>query len=337
MSSVCSVCNIRVNYRSDVLYIDCGKCNMSFHSQCVNLQKEDIAFFKDQLQSWMCSSCKSHEKSVRYDDDNTSMLNITHHAPSLKEPHDNIQSRSEDITEYLQKLSHMMTAISTSQENLTKKMDELKKQNESFLQKNIELEARIEIAESKHEDYERRISFLESTIDAKHQQEIENNIIIAGLPSNQDKDKLVMTIIQHLQAKVTADDIFDITTINEKTYDASAPRQLYLVKLKTLQSKMEILAKKKSYKELFTNDLNLNGRNNEIFIRHHLTPYQAKLYNAAKKIKTSGGFRFLWIKNNNIFLRQNDKSKVFKIRSTNDIEFIKKHTNKNNIKSTQSK
>jgi hypothetical protein len=99
--------------------------------------------------------------------------------------------------------------------------------------------------------------------------------------------------------------------------------------LKSSEAKSELFEKKKIFKNLFTGDLDINCTNSkEVFLRHHLTPFQTTLYHDARKIKVDFNYRFLWVKSGQIFLRENEKTKIYKIQNQSDIfRLINLHNN----------
>lgn len=96
--------------------------------------------------------------------------------------------------------------------------------------------------------------------------------------------------------------------------------------------------KKKTKRSLFANEIGLNtAPDRQIYIRDHLTTFKMKLFQEAKKIKYNLEFKYLWVKNSRIFLRQQADSVVYSIQSRNDINKIiaafSNQINNDNIKS----
>ena len=62
-------------------------------------------------------------------------------------------------------------------------------------------------------------------------------------------------------------------------------------------------------------ELKFNG--NLIYINEHLSPSNRELFALSMQKKRFEEFKYLWVRNGNIYLRKNDNSEVFHITNVN--------------------
>ena len=60
----------------------------------------------------------------------------------------------------------------------------------------------------------------------------------------------------------------------------------------------------------------------KLYLNEDLPPNLRALRGKANALRKEKGFKFLWIKNGNLFLRQNEESKIYNIKKTSDLEKI---------------
>lgn len=197
-------------------------------------------------------------------------------------------------------------------------MDLFTQQQKQVIEENKHLNEKILNVERRERILEDRVNKLEMILDEPLRNERKNDIVLAGLPPN-----LTNTQINAIFAKLgtQSTNIKSIAPIIKKQ-EGKQESCLYVIKLISEESKMDVMSKKKKFGELFTAEFNLTGKNNEIFFRHHFSPLQSKLYFEAKKIKINNKMAYLWFSQNKIFLRENSSSRIFSITNFNDITKI---------------
>lgn len=92
-----------------------------------------------------------------------------------------------------------------------------------------------------------------------------------------------------------------------------------IVEFTTVTKKREIMDKIKNHRvEIAQSD----GSSNFIFLNDELTPYNRKLLWMAKTKAKESGWKFIWVKNGNIYARKNENSPLTNINNTADLENI---------------
>lgn len=326
----CKTCGNAVNGRSKGLQCS-GPCEEFYHSKCANITPEIFQAVQTDGVTWCCVACKnSKRRSIIIQDDNDARaaeesssntpLSDKTSSNFLPELNTTTTPTMFEVSSYLKELGKVILDIHQSQTFIAKQMEEIKSQNKMIIRENNELKEKLKFSEENCIKMEKKINVLEANDDVKNQLQIANNIVIAGLPVGTENPELVFkNITTKINVKFTPDDIINYRFLPQHQEGTAS----FVVELKTLEYKQEILKKKRIHQQLFTNDIGLGiTGNKEIFIRHHLTALQSKLYYEAKQIKQHWKFRFLWYKDGTIFLRKNESTKVYAVRSHNDIGFI---------------
>lgn len=70
-----------------------------------------------------------------------------------------------------------------------------------------------------------------------------------------------------------------------------------------------------SWSEIVTNGSPSSQQSNRIRIYEHLTPRSQQLFKEAKDFQRTNDFKYCWTKNSNIFLKEDDDSKIIKVTS----------------------
>lgn len=308
--TICCSCN-KIIEASKVILV-CCVCKKTFHPACKKIFGSSLSLIQKKADSWTCSNdCQKLQK------------------PNLEETI-NSPGPAEQKSEFGE-LKVLIKNLHAGQQILTERIDQLTTQNQKILNENIQLKNLLSLSNKTNEKYEKKISYLEGEIDIIKQEKLASNIIVAGLPnlSTDDVTSTIHTIFKTIGAKVTERDVKNITKISTNTVkdnNSSIQENLYLLELNTIKAKQEIIDKKKlNYSKLFTHSIGLNNTNNhQIYIRDHLTSYKLQLYRSAKFVKDKYKFKYLWVKEGRIFLRKEDKSKVYPINTEGSLEELKK-------------
>ncbi len=102
----------------------------------------------------------------------------------------------------------------------------------------------------KQNDQTEIINKLEFNVDALYQRDLENNLIVGGLPNNIDLNLAITNIMIKLDAQCSMDDVANVSYLRksnssnvENNHNKNAP--LVLVKFNNYQAKMNLIKKKK--------------------------------------------------------------------------------------------
>jgi len=228
----------------------------------------------------------------------------------------------ETAGQFFKALASILVDIKRTLVFQSEEINSVLKKNEELTKENSILKNSLQEIDSKYNSLEKKIDQLEFENDLSSREKNRNNIVFAGLPVDLENPQVaIMKITNKINANIQKEDILDIQQVKQKKENLIS--SLYVVKFKQSESKAEIINKKKAFKHLFTSELGFSSSGGkEIFVRQHLTNLQKNLYYEAKKLKEKYLFRFLWVKNGEIFLRKDEKTKIYNISKSSDIARI---------------
>lgn len=325
---VCGKCERNITNKQ--AYFCCDGCKIAFHPHCKGIHGKHVKTTALEKFFFCSDTCERADLSLS---------NVSHtSSPSESLPSQSILPEEIDFSEvnledtssfglYLKKIYDFMKIIHHSQTYISNTMEELKIQNQKVLQENATLKKKLNEATEHGAQFQKKVVELEVELDDMKQDYLNNNIIIAGLPPNLTSSS---EIFDNLFKRINCsshDSIQAISTIENKSQsnpNASSP--LYVIHLKSSDVKKKILASKRNHPHIFSEELGLvSDPNKEIFFRQHLTKLKSHLFYHAKKIQIENEYKFIWIKNNVIYIRKNEGSKVYRVRSEADLQFIIQH------------
>lgn len=221
------------------------------------------------------------------------------------------------------KITDMLKDIKALKKDITAVLTE----NTLLKQKVTELESHLTNSTTEIKSLNRTVQSAFEEIEYLKEISINKNIILAGIPNRQQLPKTVaVAVFKAIKAEVNEAQITDCFYIGKE----KGPHNLILVKLHSSLQKKEILLKKKLHKNLFPEQLNLYSKTdcgassssfpiNQIFIREELTRAKRELFRNTRTANNQLKFKFLWIKNSNIYLREAENTEIIKIRSSADL------------------
>lgn len=166
---------------------------------------------------------------------------------------------------------------------------------------------------------------LESENNARDQWARRSNIEICGVPER--KNENLITIIEDLAKKAdipfnAPTDIDFVTRVASLSKDNKKPKRI-IVRFMSRYFKDEFLCRVRQLKNLKASDIGFSGSNSYVFFNDHLTTFNKLLLQKAKAKAKDCNYKFVWVKNCTIMVRQSESSPVLHINSTNDLFKIK--------------
>lgn len=315
--AVCSECNNKVD-RNDESKMECVLCKKLFHAKCVDMEPADVEYFKIEKLSFKCSYCVNKRKSAAAINSppltpyrNLDSVNKSDgvNAISLKLP-DTISDCVDD------KLNAILKCIEDTKTFFLSKFDDIQSELASVVH-NLTAENKM---------LKSQIRVLSSRVDNLEQSSLNNCVDIVGVPYNEDKNKLRESILnvfcKNIKANISNDNIIDLYQKNITKPNKNNIKNVVCVKFDSSESKYEIM---KSKKKLYDNAIIFKNENDEevseiVYINHSLINNKRKILKAATNVKKEFNFKFLWIKNGNIYLRKKEGSEVKIINCLEDLE-----------------
>ncbi|XP_044755110.1 uncharacterized protein LOC123314062 [Coccinella septempunctata] len=188
------------------------------------------------------------------------------------------------------------------------KLDDMdKKYNALFIKYNEQIEI--------NKSLQLEVSEIKKILNEREQRDLESTLIVHGVPRENDEN--VQDIVENLVTKLEVEIQGKVLSAYRvgKTTGRAAPIRISMEnksdKINMIKScnKIKLTAKALGYKS-----------DEKIFLNHDLTKANRQLYKEARDFKYRNGYKYLWIKEGNIFLRKDDNSKILLVRDSNDLE-----------------
>lgn len=166
------------------------------------------------------------------------------------------------------------------------------------------------------------------------QQEINSNIVIRGVnlanPSNESEPATVFEAIRtHLD--IAADDAFNpisITLLPSSKSKPSTATKTIQVRFRTIATKKQFLQVRRIKKDISPADLNLVQTSKKaILITEQLTRSNQELLYAARSLRNTHKYKFVWSNDGQILVRQQQGSKVIRITDISQVNDLKSSIN----------
>ncbi len=193
-------------------------------------------------------------------------------------------------------------------ESTEKKIDNLAERVKKLEEREMELKAEIQTVKEENVTLKLQLENLE-------QYSRRNNLIISGIPTNQNEN--IREITKNL-AK--------IWNVEIQNYDIVAAHRLYsrtkipdiIIKFNNREKVVEMIKKSKSNK-INSDKLQLEPAT-PIFCSEHLTPYTKKILAYTKKLRQEGKIKYVWVKEGSVLIRVEEDMEAQKIKNEFELE-----------------
>lgn len=291
--------------------IVCSDCNIYFHASCVNLKESDVDFMVKSKKVFRCDRCcVLRRKSLSL---NSSAINENVNLSQTNDmPLQNatgIQNDGGAVTlEIVYSEILKLKTLNGDALSLIRRLEQDK----------LDLQCRVT-------DLERKVNFLQQS---KRKKFIE----FVGVPSADNKNA-VQSVIKicsdGLGVTVKEEDIEHcyVKKIKNKQQSAGSNNKkqpyhsnIICAKFCSVACKQNIMNKRFARKErlcagIFGNEF--VGKN--IFINDSLSSFNRALFNAANKFKASNHYKYLWVRNSSILMRESNGKPVIRIETFEDL------------------
>lgn len=156
---------------------------------------------------------------------------------------------------------------------------------------------------------------LSSDVNSLKQQNLRNNLIVAGVPYKKGENlkEIFVKLSKTLNVEVTEGN-FQIRRFAAKSDSISGN---ILVELDQYTVKKELLRRRKT-KNILCSELGFGGESSVVLF-NQLTHDNLEILAEAKKLKSECNFKFVWFQNNQILARKTEKAKIFTLNSKSDV------------------
>lgn len=344
--SVCGQCNNNLPAK----FVNCYACNSKYHfSSCCPLSEKTYATMNTERRTeWRCHKCKPRKGSTgsnnayhividdcsektnqkqQRDDENEDGSNVKRFKDSLSlnDANSSIYMVKTDVNELKINVSSMKSdikEIKTTMQELAISVNQNNSQINANLQTALStitnalttLTSQVsELCES-NKVKEKQIKEMDIRINDLEQQLLNKNIEIKNITKqNIQANEVVKTIANSFNVEIHENDISNSYSLNKS--------QKVIIEFTSLNKKRELLSKIKGHRvdaSLVNDDTNIKY----IYVNEHLTPHKRRLLWLAKTKAKESNWKFVWVRNGNIYAKKNETSNPIIITNATDIELI---------------
>lgn len=201
---------------------------------------------------------------------------------------------------------------------LTNKQDEqianFNKMFADLKEENRNIKITVQTLEKENITLTNTITEITNDVNALKQQQLKNNLIIAGIPRKkcENLNEIFSSLSKLLKVNVTKSNfqIRRLTNSDSKTNHILVELNDYTVKNALLQNQKTA--------NIRTSQLGFM-EDNPISLFNQLTRQNLEVLAEAKELKNTWNFKFLWYQNNKILTRQSEKSDIIGLNSKNGV------------------
>lgn len=309
--SHCNVCRKAIATTRQNSSIACSDCKKMCHSGCVNMTKDDVDCVVSQGQAWRCPPCAKTRRSSMTATPDKGKLDISHVINMLKEAKDDrrrMETEMGKAFEFVHKLIDDQKVIMNDQ---NKQVSEFIKVIEALQEENNRLKNKVRDLECRLEENEQYLRA--------------NTLEIHGIPelANEDTYEIVSKVGTALDMNISRD-MVDICHRLGKRRGSDRPAGI-IVKFVRREVKQNMLSKRREKKSNFTTEnvgYQVSSGPSVVYVNESLSPGKRRVYAAAREAKRTKHYKYLWIRNGKIFMRQDDSAPAVTIASLEDIDTL---------------
>ncbi|KAI5738952.1 hypothetical protein M8J77_013103 [Diaphorina citri] len=222
-------------------------------------------------------------------------------------------------TDLLNKMIERLNSMNESMTNMQAEMNQINIKLTSVLKENEELKQEAVKREKIIKEMDKRMNLLE-------QRTRVNNIEICNFPQtpNEDLTEVVKAVGKTLKVNIKTEDIQVVHRVQR--FNKETTKNI-IVNFISRWKKMEIVNAAKSFtksnkRNINSRDINQHVKESDIYIGDHLTPYNKKLLNKTKILAKEKGWRFVWVRDCTIHVRQNEGTRTYTMKDEEDLYII---------------
>lgn len=326
MGSKCGQCGIAVNRNNKS--ISCCKCNLLFHINCIDIPSETVCEIQKGALLYCCNNCKQKTNNdvsiVQLNNDNNECNNLNDKISDLICEVKKLKNKHHEVNDSL-KVNN--TEINSVFEKILSGFDEIKKSLSVIAQHNEKisnLETQNLSLKSDNMVLNKRLHYLERKY-------LSNYVELSNIPETKNENILdiINKVHQHLEVPLSNNDI--INAYRHKRKNNNRPSTI-VIKYSSEILRNKLLIANKLKKSLNLTILGFN-QNTKIYVNELMTSLNKRLLYHVKVANKKLKYKFVWCKNNSIFMRKSNTSEIIKVSSMdslNSIISMHNHTNQGN-------
>lgn len=213
----------------------------------------------------------------------------------------------------------LMSAIQTMDEKLNKRMDNIDQIIGEF--KNLKKD--FHKLEKSQENQAKELSSVKLELNTIKQNLLDSDIIITGVPDTLTGNSMLDTVnivLKELKVKVTEADVKSCFRMRNKNNKSGTSPICIEFHSKTLRA--AIFDHQKRIGPILLSSVDKSvpiGDKRKIFVQKRLTPFYQDLLASARKFKVDNNWKFVWVQNTDVLLKETESSRIIRIQSKADL------------------
>ncbi|KAH9631917.1 hypothetical protein HF086_000254 [Spodoptera exigua] len=243
---------------------------------------------------------------------------------SIAEMKENFQHSITDMKQEMVSLRSEQDKLKEHVSTVAHDVSELKSSVQFQAAENNDLRDRVEnITRHSSEQTQSIVRTLEQKIDSLEQQARNCNIEISNVPERRGEDLIRMMEQMGAAVKfaIQQKDIISIHRVQHAQHTSNRPKNI-IVKFSTRITRDNFLSAYRLAKELKSDQIGITGSPARIYLNEHLTLKTKQLFRTCKEAAKQHDFKYVWIRNSTILVRERDGMASFAVRTLDDIRKI---------------
>ena len=172
---------------------------------------------------------------------------------------------------------------------------------------------------------ESMLNNLEAKIDVLEQQARQCNVEICNLPErrNENLPAIVEAIGSAIKSPILLKDIVSVHRVPHAHQQSTRPKNIVL-KFTTRILRDNMLSAFRKVNSLKTDQIGITGTSASVYVNEHLTLRRKQLFRRTREVANNQNYKFVWIRNGTILVREREGDNAFVIRGESDLNKITK-------------
>lgn len=299
MAVNCAICLKSVTTKQQKL--NCTDCTKDFHPACCKMSKADVDCLSVEGLVWRCQPCsferrRSMRVELKMEEGNLTLNDVMKLLTEMRE------EQKASLKDFNVSYEVMNEKLSVNTDMLKKQVEDLKlytDEQKILREENIALKKKVNDLEERlveTEQYSRR-----------------NCLEIQGIPEDRNENlfEKVKQVGRALDVSIEENMIDVCHRLKKRSSDDNRPAGI-IVKFVRRVDAEEILRKRRVKRNLSTRHMGL-ATDTTVYVNEALCPARRKLYAQARAVKSDKGYKFLWVRGGNIYIRKEENTPVIQV------------------------
>ncbi|KAI5718045.1 hypothetical protein M8J77_000818 [Diaphorina citri] len=330
----CTDCNGKLPKNGN--YVHCHACGGDYHYTCTSLSEKSYkSMSKPKKLEWKCLECRkinasqmstkssTRKKSESENSDcESDISDFLARRTRKSKVHDNEKVSDKSMEQLFEqfenrlwkKMSKKLSDIEEFMGFASSKIDDFSKLMKDIQKKQVTMEVAQEKLRQENMELKSKCKALEIGLNENAQLFNRNKLEITNIPTTvTNPNEVVAKVLEKVNGE----------KIDEKSYGTEVRKYEnqvnVVVQFESVVQRDKIVKKKRAERTVKLGDAINTADDQIIYINESLTPYYAKLYGEAKKIKKEKKYAFIWIRDGKILLKKTEQSRPMRLMAMEDL------------------